>query len=179
MARKRAKTVKKPSPAYLAELKKLGRVERKYVLGVQETAEFKLYPDEKNKGVWWLITLVSSHEENTDMRIFEEAEEYWNDITKVKDELKKNTYKRNIIWEGTVVKNHIGVLTTTGVDFSYYFLMDGSMDFSMWNGKFFLTYHRDQGGDVKCSGILPEELGWEALEGFLREKLKLGFESGS
>ena len=177
--KKKAKTVEKPSPAYLAELKKLGRVERKYVLGVQETAEFKLYPDEKNKGVWWLITLVSSHEENTDMRIFEEAEEYWNDITKVKDELKKNTYKRNIIWEGTVVKNHIGVLTTTGVDFSYYFLMDGSMDFSMWNGKFFLTYHRDQGGDVKCKRIVPEELGWEALEGFLREKLKLGFESGS
>jgi len=26
---------------------------------------------------------------------------------------------------------------------------------------------------------VPEELGWEALEGFLREKLKLGFESGS
>ena len=53
------------------------------------------------------------------------------------------------------------------------------MDFSMWNGNFFLTYHRDQGGDVKGSGILPEELGWEALEGFLCEKLKLGFESGS
>ena len=43
--KKKAKTVEKPSPAYLAELKKLGRVERKYVLGVQETAEFKLYPD--------------------------------------------------------------------------------------------------------------------------------------
>ena len=48
--KKKAKTVEKPSPAYLAELKKLGRVERKYVLGVQETAEFKLYPDEKIRG---------------------------------------------------------------------------------------------------------------------------------
>ena len=48
--KKKAKTIEKPSTAYLAELKKLGRVERKYVLGVQETAEFKLYPDEKNRG---------------------------------------------------------------------------------------------------------------------------------
>ena len=44
--KKKAKTVKKPSPAYLAELEKLKRTKRKYVLGNQETAEFLLYPAE-------------------------------------------------------------------------------------------------------------------------------------
>ena len=37
------KKAKKRSRAYLAELKELKRTERKYVIGNQETAEFKLY----------------------------------------------------------------------------------------------------------------------------------------
>ena len=43
------KKAKKRSRAYLDELKKLKRTERKYVIGDQETAEFKLYVNRKGE----------------------------------------------------------------------------------------------------------------------------------
>jgi len=103
--KKKTKTVKKPSPTYLAELEKLKRTERKYVIGNQETAEFKLYVTRKGEEVdeHWLVKLTSSYEMNTDMYVFEEEEEYWNDIPKVKQELKDHPdkYNKDIVWEGT------------------------------------------------------------------------------
>ena len=54
-----------------------------------------------------------------------------------------------------------------------------------WCGFFLLFFNGRQYGffnvewEVFPNLPLPEELGWEALEGFLCEKLKLGFESGS
>ena len=45
------KKAKKRSRAYLAELKELKRTERKYVIGNQETTEFKLYVNRKGEEV--------------------------------------------------------------------------------------------------------------------------------
>ena len=38
-------------------------------------------------GTLMLVKLISSYEINSDMYLFEEEEEYWNDIPKVKQEL--------------------------------------------------------------------------------------------
>ena len=174
---------KKRSRAYLAELKELKRTERKYVIGNQETAEFKLYVNRKGEEVderrslghtYWLVKLISSYEINADMYVFEEEEEYWNDIPKVKQELKDHpdNYNTDIVWEGTVIKVD-GYRIVTQPD---------------WSGEFVLTYHRDHDGDVEIKGKLPRDLRnmgkadgcgkFQVFEEFLCEKLKLGFESG-
>ncbi|CAL6414512.1 unnamed protein product [Bathycoccus prasinos] len=107
---------KKRSRAYLAELKELKRTERKYVIGNKETAEFKLYVNRKGEEVderrslghtYWLVKLISSYEINADMYVFEEEEEYWNDIPKVKQELKDHpdNYNTDIVWEGKIMED--------------------------------------------------------------------------
>jgi hypothetical protein len=145
------KKAKKRSRAYLAELKELKRTERKYVIGNQETAEFKLYVNRKGEEVdercslgHWLVKLISSYEINADMYVFEEEEEYWNDIPKVKQELKDHpdNYNTDIVWEGTVIKVD-GYRIITHPD---------------WSGEFVLTYHRDHDGDVEIKGKLPRDL---------------------
>ena len=53
--KKKAKTVKKPSPAYLAELEKLKRRKRKY-----EPTEFTMYHEDDDLG-YWITPFVLSH----------------------------------------------------------------------------------------------------------------------
>jgi len=143
--KKKAKTVKKPYPAYLAKLEKLKRRKRKY-----EPTEFTMYEQ-------WCIFVKKSHEE-IDMRKFEEEEEYFNNISKVKQELRDHPtrYRRDIVW----------VCSATP-----------------WEGNptplynFNFVYHRDHDGDVEIEGDLPDELGVERLQDFLCEKFQIGEES--
>ena len=145
--KKKAKTVKKPYPAYLAKLEKLKRRKRKY-----EPTEFTMYEQ-------WCIFVKKSHEE-IDMRKFEEEEEYFNNISKVKQELRDHPtrYRRDIVW----------VCSATP-----------------WEGNptplynFNFVYHRDHDGDVEIEGDLPDELGVERLQDFLCEKFQIGEESMS
>jgi len=161
--KKKAKTVKKPSPAYLAELEKLKRTKRKKAVG----NTYKIpYSDEDDEvgDEYWEFYILSSYDE-IDMRTFIEEEEYFNNISKVKQELKDHPdrYERDIVWTFKVAQKKGGVLSS-----------GPPLRFIYRNG--FWGYND---GDVEIEGDVPDELGVERLQDFLCEKFQIGEESMS
>jgi DNA polymerase/3'-5' exonuclease PolX len=143
------KVQKLPSEAFLSDLKKLGRIDKKF-----KTMKLKMYPDEDEKpDEWWDVEVQCAHSEYTAMEVFEEEEEYWEDIEKVKAKIKNDVYQQDQVWEGVVSKGDT-------------------------RGTFKFIHHRDHDGDVELEGDLPEDCDGETLEEFLTEKLIHDCDSG-
>ena len=134
---------KKPSPTYLAELEKIKCRKRNY-----EPIDFSWHDEED-----WRIFINSSHEE-INMRKFVEEEEYWNDIPKVKQELRDHPThcKRVIVWVCSAS------IRGTVYDFNF-------------------VYNQDYDGDVEMEGYLPDIIGVERLQEELCERFQIGEES--
>ena len=162
--KKKAKTVKKPSPAYLAELEKLKRTKRKKAVGNTYQIPYSDEDDEVGDE-YWEFYILSSYDE-IDMRTFEEEEEYFNNISKVKQELKDHPdrYERDIVWTFILSQKKGGVLSSDVPPLRFIYR----------NG--FWGYND---GDVEIEGDVPDELGVERLEDFLCEKFQIGEESMS
>ena len=162
--KKKAKTVKKPSPAYLAELEKLKRTKRKKAVGNTYQIPYSDEDDEVGDE-YWEFYILSSYDE-IDMRTFEEEEEYFNNISKVKQELKDHPdrYERDIVWTFKLSQKKGGVLSSDVPPLRFIYR----------NG--FWGYND---GDVEIEGDVPDELGVERLEDFLCEKFQIGEESMS
>jgi hypothetical protein len=143
------KVQKLPSEAFLSDLKKLGRIDKKF-----KTMKLKMYPDEDEKpDEWWEVEVHCAYSEYTSMEVFEEEEEYWEDIEKVKAKIKNDVYQQDQVWEGVVSKGDT-------------------------RGTFKFIHHRDHDGDVELEGDLPEDCDNETLEEFLTEKLIHDCDSG-
>jgi hypothetical protein len=143
------KVQKLPSEAFLSDLKKLGRIDKKF-----KTMKLKMYPDEDEKpDEWWDVEVQCAYSEYTAMEVFEEEEEYWEDIEKVKAKIKNDVYQQDQVWEGVVSKGDT-------------------------RGTFKFIHHRDHDGDVELEGDLPEDCDGETLEEFLTEKLIHDCDSG-
>jgi hypothetical protein len=143
------KVQKLPSEAFLSDLKKLGRIDKKF-----KTMKLKMYPDEDEKpDEWWDVEVQCAYSEYTAMEVFEEEEEYWEDIEKVKAKIKNDVYQQDQVWEGVVSKGDT-------------------------QGTFKFIHHRDDEGDVELEGDLPKDCDGETLEEFLTEKLIHDCDSG-
>ena len=116
---------------------------------------------------YWEVYILSSYEE-IDMRTFEEEEEYFNNISKVKQELKDHPdrYERDIVWTFKVYSQRKDEGIIPDVPPLRFIYRNG---FWGYNG----------GGDVEIEGDVPDELGVERLQDFLCEKFQIGEESMS
>tara|TARA_B110000483_G_scaffold194508_1_gene231763 strand:- start:134 stop:646 length:513 start_codon:yes stop_codon:yes gene_type:complete len=154
----------KPSPAYLAELEELKRTKRKKAVGNTYQIPYSDEDDEVGDE-YWEVYILSSYDE-IDMRTFEEEEEYFNNISKVKQELKDHPdrYERDIVWTFKLSEKKGGVLSS-----------GHPLRFIYRNG--FWGYNG--GGDVDIEGDVPDELGVERLQDFLCEEFQIGEESMS